>query len=448
MVLIPAARRRSRTARNRRGPAHSSAVIVGVLLAWCALGAPVRALDAQSVDGVRAVCGFAPAPPTLEYAVAAALVDGATGTVLYARNGSLPWAPASLTKLVTVYTALEAVAEGDFELSEARPVHPAAYPLRIAPGSSLMFLGPDQRVSGSDLLGGLLIASGNDAAVEVALRVSGGVAAFSNRMNAAVRADGFDFYFEEPAGLSPANRITAVDFAHFARLLIERWGPHVLPLTASETFAHPLPRHATSGERVTTIVQTNRNQLIGEYPGADGLKTGFIDESGYNLAATASRNGRRLIAVVLGVPGTSHAIGGERRARDAARLLDWGFEEFRTVSLGVPDVDAVRVWSGAQPTVVPRPEAVATVSVPVGVVEALSGRVETASEVWAPVAAGRELGSVIYTVDGCEVVRMALVAAEPIERGPLFTRLWGSLVRFWRRLTGVPAQANWSGDSR
>ncbi|MFW5827100.1 MAG: D-alanyl-D-alanine carboxypeptidase family protein, partial [Alkalispirochaeta sp.] len=163
-------------------------------------------------------------PPNLEYAQAAALLELTTDTVLYQRRGQELWPPASLTKLVTIYTALQAAEEGRFDLDRAEPVRPSAYASAVPPGSSLMFLGPDQVVDGRDLIRGLAISSGNDAAVEVALRVSGSVTAFHQEMNEVARQTGYPmFHFEDAAGLSAANRVSAVEFARFARDLILRW---------------------------------------------------------------------------------------------------------------------------------------------------------------------------------------------------------------------------------
>ncbi|MDA3949893.1 MAG: serine hydrolase, partial [Spirochaeta sp.] len=146
---------------------------------------------------------FTPPRPAPEHAAAAAVLDYETRTLLYGVNHRQTWAPASLTKLVTIYAALDAHAGREFSLSEPLPVHPEAWASAMMPGSSLMFLGPDQVVSGSDLFRGLLISSGNDAATEIAYRVSGSVGRFARRMNAVSAAAGFpEFYFEEPAGLS------------------------------------------------------------------------------------------------------------------------------------------------------------------------------------------------------------------------------------------------------
>ena len=397
---------------------------------------------------------FAPSPPTLAYAAAGALLDYETKTLLYGVNHQQTWAPASLTKLVTVYAALDAHAKGAFSLYEPQPVHPEAWASAMMPGSSLMFLGPDQVVSGADLFRGLLISSGNDAATEIAYRVSGSVGRFARRMNTVAATAGFpDFYFEEPAGLSPTNRITAEGFARFAALLIDRY-PEILTDYASlPSFAYPQQQHYPDGViQGNPIVQYNRNALIDDYPGADGLKTGFIDESGYNLVGTAERNGRRLIVVVLGVSATSHAEGGARRADDARRLLDWGFDNYRRVEFGAPELAAIPVWGGTVDEIVPAAAPVNGVVVPADAVSAIERSVSVDSHVWAPQEAGAAVGNASYHVGETVIVEQRIVIPRPLERGSWLVRVWDRL-RWWahalrQRLAGNTAVAFSSSQTR
>ncbi len=394
---------------------------------------------AAGVDGSLVYTGgvpgdFAPPAPALQYAHSAAVLDYETGTLLYGLRHEDVWAPASLTKLVTIYTALDAVGTGEFSLHDPQPVHPDAWASAMPAGSSLMFLGPDQLVTGADLFRGLLVSSGNDAATEVALRVSSSVSTFAGAMNAAMTDLGYPhFYFEEPAGLSPANRITAGDFAKFVGTLISRY-PRILTEYASlPAFTYPESRHYSDGQlQGGSIRQENRNLLIGEYDGADGLKTGFIEESGYNIVATAERNGRRLIVVVLGVAGTNHGEGGRRRAEDATTLLDWGFEHYRRVAFPRRRLDEIAIWGGRARSVAPITLPMDEIALPASAVSLITRNPDIPAEIWAPVGKGEVVGSISYVAEGITIARQEVAFDRPVEKGSLFRRLLDR-IKWWFR---------------
>ncbi|MFW6288562.1 MAG: hypothetical protein ACOC2Q_02145, partial [Spirochaetota bacterium] len=169
------------------------------------------------------------------------------------------------------------------------------------------------------------------------------------------------------------------------------------------------------------ITQANRNTLLWELDGVDGFKTGFIDESGYNLAATAERDGRRLIVVVLGVEADSHALGGVLRARDAAELLEYGFESFATLRLGYPEPSPVRVYRGAEREVVPEGPRDLVITIPAGAEERIEGSIDQVREVVAPTVR-TAVGEVAIELDGVRLASQALVLPAQEEAG------------FWRRL--------------
>lgn len=375
-------------------------------------------------------------PPEITYAPAAVVLDFDTGEILYARNPDVPRVPASLTKLVTIYTALHASGEGLFPLEEALPVDPRSFAGAMAPGSSLMFLGPDQRVSGWDLLRGLAVSSGNDAATEVALRVSGSVGAFAARMNERVRSMGYSsLFFEEAAGLSPGNRITAREMALFTRAFLRQWPETLDSLFSLTHFAYPEARHfANSTMQGGTILQHNRNTLLDRYPGADGLKTGYTSAAGYNLAATAVRDDRRLLVVVLGIDAPNHAEGAERRTADAIALLDWGFDAFRTVRPARPDPGELRVLGGRQRTVslvVPDPPPLV---LPADALGLLRGEILLPDHIWAPRQEGDTAGTVRYLLGDRLLAEVPVLVPARLEEGNLFRRLWDRLALWFSDL--------------
>jgi D-alanyl-D-alanine carboxypeptidase len=242
--------------------------------------------------------------PRIAHAEALLVVEADTGKVLQAENATYPWYPASVTKLMTAYVTLKAVKDGRISLDSLLTVSPVA----AAQSPSKMGFRPGTQVTVDNALKMMLVKSANDMAVVLAEGVGGSVDGFSAQMNQAAHRLGMtQTNYVNPNGLPAEGQITSArDLAILARAIIR-------DLPEYEYFVHiPSIRF---GRRITQ----NFNRLIGRYPGADGFKTGFICASGYNLVASATRNGKRLIAVVLG------ASSGQARAVKAAQLLERGF---------------------------------------------------------------------------------------------------------------------------
>ena len=242
--------------------------------------------------------------PRLAFAEALLLVEADTGKVLQAENATMPWYPASVTKMMTAYVTLKAVKEGRITLDQLFTVSPTA----ASQSPSKMGLRPGTQVTVENALAMMLVKSANDMAVVLAEGVGGSIDGFSALMNENAQKLGMtQTSYVNPNGLPADGQITSArDLAILARAIIR-------DLPDYEYFYHiPSIRY---GRRVTN----NFNHLIGRYPGADGFKTGFICASGYNLVGSATRNGKRLIAVVLG------STSGHQRAVRAAQLLERGF---------------------------------------------------------------------------------------------------------------------------
>lgn len=254
------------------------------------------------------------------HAEALLLVEADTGKVLQAENATYPWYPASVTKLMTLYVTLQAVKQGRITLDTLTTVSPVA----AAQSPSKMGFRAGTQVTIDNALKMMMVKSANDMAVVLAEAVGGSVDGFADMMNQTAEKLGMtQTHYVNPNGLPADGHVTSArDLAILARAII-----HDEP--EYEYFVH-IPA-MKFGKRVTR----NFNKLIGRYPGADGFKTGFICASGYNLVASATRNGRRLIAVVLG------ANSGQDRAIKAAQLLERGFSTntlaWLTPSLGTVD---------------------------------------------------------------------------------------------------------------
>jgi D-alanyl-D-alanine carboxypeptidase len=261
-------------------------------------------LRKSPLNWIVVVAALAIVAPRVVHAEALLVVEADTGKVLQADNATYPWYPASVTKLMTAYVTLKAVKDGRISLDTLLTVSATA----ASQSPSKMGFKPGTQVTVDNALKMMLVKSANDMAVVLAEGVGGSIDGFSAQMNQAAQKLGMtQTSYVNPNGLPADGQITSArDLAILARGII-----HDLP--EYEYFVHiPSIRF---GRKVTQ----NFNKLIGRYPGADGFKTGFICASGYNLVASATRNGRRLIAVVLG------ASSGQMRAVRAAQLLERGF---------------------------------------------------------------------------------------------------------------------------
>jgi D-alanyl-D-alanine carboxypeptidase len=258
-----------------------------------------RILAFAIVAGAMAGLGSRPAA-----AEALLLVDVNTGKVLHAENATYPWYPASVTKLMTTYTTLRAVREGRITLDSLFGVSPTA----AAQSPTKMGFPVGTQVTVDNAIKMLMVKSANDMAVLLAEGVSGSIENFAAEMNRNAKALGMtQTNYVNPNGLPADEQVTSArDLAILARALIREFPEY-------DSYWH-LP-----GIKLGKRVVRNYNTLLGRYPGADGMKTGFICNSGFNLVATATRDGRRLIAVVLGAPS------GGVRAVQAAHLLEQGF---------------------------------------------------------------------------------------------------------------------------
>ena len=248
------------------------------------------------------------------------LIEASTGKVLHAENATYPWYPASVTKLMTAYTTLRAVKEGRLSLNTLLPISRNA----AAQQPTKMGFKVGATVTVDNALKMLMVKSANDIAVAIAEGVGGSIAGFADLMNANARRLGMSqSNFVNPNGLPAENHISSArDLGILARALIREFPEY-------DSYWH------ISSIRYGNRVMRNYNSLIDRYPGADGMKTGFICASGYNVVASATRNGRRLIAVILG------SWSGAVRAQKAAQLLERGFNSgglsWLTPSLGTVD---------------------------------------------------------------------------------------------------------------
>jgi D-alanyl-D-alanine carboxypeptidase (penicillin-binding protein 5/6) len=427
---------------------RSSVKLVVLAAAAIALGAQAAEVQPQST-GPASSLGIPYSAPEIN-ARSAVVLDAATGTVLFGKNPDLVVPPASLAKLMTLHVVYEEIEAGRLAREELLTIDRRDCSPYVPLGSSLMYLQPGMKVSVIDLMRGAAVVSGNDATFALARRISGSNEAFAQRMNASASALGFSsLRFVEPSGLSELNAVNAREFALFCKSYIDLHPEALAELHSLRHIEFPRPEHATPEYRPEgRIVQSNRNSLIEEYEGCDGLKTGYIIESGYNLAATARRGDTRFIVVTLGGTGdgpdegpgaggtvASRAGGAAQRSSDGAALLDWAFDSFVSLAPAV-ELKPLRSWYGEERELRLVPTSSLAVTLPRSKAKALVTRVEAPTSVVAPIAAGSKIGEVVFSSEGRVFRRVDLVAEREVRRGNILVLIRDLFLRLADRLFG------------
>ena len=378
--------------------------LLALLLAACALGA-----HAQT-----------PQPPEVA-ARQYILIDLASNQVLAERDADAQAEPASLTKLMTAYLVFNAVRDKKLDLEQALPVSVRAWNERKG-GASVMFIDTKMTPKVSELLRGLIVQSGNDAAVTLAEGVAGSVESFVEMMNRQAQAWGMkNTQFRNVTGMTESGHYSSArDVALVAAKIITEH-PDFHPIYAMRQFTY------------NNIKQDNRNLLLGRDPTVDGMKTGYTDAAGWCLVTSSVRqmpNGkRRLLSVVLG------AASREARASESQKLLNWGWQAWDAVRLFDADqaVATVPVWKGDKSQARLGAPGALFVTVPKGEGGKLRTVVERTDPLLAPLTQGQRVGSIkVTTAAGTAVVTVPLVVLEPVGLTGMLGRAWDA-IRLWIR---------------
>lgn len=364
----------------------------------------------------------------------AILIDAATGSILYEKNADAVIPPASMTKLVVMYVVFQEIATGRISLDDIVPLPPESWAVNAPPQSSLMFLAEGQRVTLRELLLGLAVASGNDAAVAVAHYVSGSVDKFIERMNHEMEILGLEkTRFVEPSGYSELNLTTPREFAAFARVYLSRYPESLEAFHSQPSITYPqehnLPEWHQDKEQA--IFQQSTNKLLGVLPGCDGLKTGFIYESGYNLSLTAQRGKTRFISITMKGPGTGSVEGNRYRVADGTTLMEWAFSCFATHFKQAIKPMSVPVLGGGKNKVSVAPAHTTPLTVPALFKEqspsmaasAITTQISIPAYVHAPLQTGDVVGKVSYVLGDVVLEEVPLIAVAPVEKGNGFKQL-------------------------
>jgi D-alanyl-D-alanine carboxypeptidase (penicillin-binding protein 5/6) len=355
-----------------------------------------------------------PDPPKLP-ARSYLLFDYDSGQALAAKEPSLRVEPASLTKLMLVYIAFDELKQGRVKPTDLALVSEKAWRQGIDSKESRMFIEVGRRVAVADLLQGIIVQSGNDASVALAEHLAGTEDTFADLMNRYARQLGMtQSHFRNATGVPvPDQYTTASDMAILARALIRDF-PDQYTLFSEREFVF------------NKIKQPNRNRLLWRDPSVDGLKTGHADKAGYHLVASARRDSRRLITVVLGMDSEN------ARADASLALLNYGFRFYEAVPVspaGKP-VLTIRAWKGADKELALGLAQPLVVSVPHGARARLELKPEAAGPVHAPVASGQALGTLKVVLDGKVLRQEPLVALAALPEGNLWRRVTDG-VQLW-----------------
>jgi D-alanyl-D-alanine carboxypeptidase (penicillin-binding protein 5/6) len=346
------------------------------------------------------------------------LLDATSGQVIAAQDPNARIEPASLTKIMTAYVTFQALKDKKIDINQMVNVSVRAW--KVDPSSSKMFIDPATPVKIDDLLHGLMVQSGNDAAVALAEAVAGDEGTFVALMNREAERMGLkNTKFGNPHGLPSAeNYSTAQDLSTLASRVILDF-PEFYKIDSVKSFTY------------NKITQPNRNRLLWLDPTVDGMKTGHTENAGYGMIASARRpNGsagqRRLISVVLGTTSDSS------RTQESQKLLNWGFQNFDTVKLYSKGqaIATPEVWKGSQASVKIGFASDVLVTVPKGVAAKLKPVLERKDPLVAPLARNGQVGTLKMMVDGKPLLQLPVVALEDVAQASIFGRAWDSM-RLW-----------------
>lgn len=351
-----------------------------------------------------------PAPPEMA-ASAYILQDFHSGEIIAEKNADMRIEPASITKIMTTYVVFDTIRSGRLSLDDKALVSEKAWRNPDVPGwmqGSRMFAEVNTKVSIADLLRGLIIQSGNDASVALAERVGGTEQAFVDIMNAYAEKLGLTntHYLNSTGWPVEGHYTTARDIVTLSRALVRDF-PELYQIFSEKRFTY------------NNISQSNRNTLLWKDESVDGIKTGHTESAGFCLAASAERNGMRLLAVVMGTEDN------DARIKYTQSLLNYGFRFFETAKLfaaNEPIKDA-RVWKGNVESVQVGLASDLYVTIPRGEYNNLKSTMNIRRNIFAPLAQHEVLGQLIVELNGETIREAPLIAFGAVERGNIFQRI-------------------------
>ncbi|MDF3054126.1 MAG: D-alanyl-D-alanine serine-type carboxypeptidase [Gammaproteobacteria bacterium] len=359
----------------------------------------------------------APAPPEVQ-GKGYILLDADSGYVIAENNADERAAPASLTKLMTMYVISGMLNTKRISLDDQVLVSEKAW----RTGGSRMFIQVGTHVPVKDLVNGIIVASGNDACVAMSEHVAGSEESFVGLMNQAAQHLGMTgTHYSDSTGLpDPDNYTTPRDQSILTRAIIQHYPQDYSWYKQKEIVYN-------------NIKQPNRNLLLWRDPSVDGLKTGFTDDAGYCLVASAKREDMRLIAIVMGSPST------QQRSKDVQALLNYGFRFYKTSKLyeGGTTLKTLPVWFGKEPNIALGVQQSFYVTVPVGSFDKLKATISVDPSLEAPIVKGQAYGEIKVMLGEEVVSAQPLIALEDNPEAGFISRTFDRVKLFISNLIGI-----------
>jgi D-alanyl-D-alanine carboxypeptidase (penicillin-binding protein 5/6) len=345
------------------------------------------------------------------------LIDFNSSHVLVESNPDMPVEPASITKVMTSYVVFTELAEGNIKLDDLVNVSEIAW----RTGGSRTFIEPGMEVTVEQLVKGMVIQSGNDASVALAEHLGGTEEAFAGLMN----------HYAVQLGMTNSNFINSTGLPHEQHYTTAR-DVAILSIALIKDFPEYYRWYSEKEYSFNDIRQHNRNNLLWRDPAVDGLKTGHTQAAGYCLAASAKRDGMRLVSVVLGSGSESS------RVSESQSLLNYGFRFFETVQLyqAGQELAQGKVWKGEEDQVRLGIRDELFVTIPRGRYDDLDAQVEMRPELIAPISEGEEVGQISIRLGDDEIVSRGLIALQPINESGFFGRTWDGMSMWFGGLFG------------
>ncbi len=349
------------------------------------------------------------APPPALAVKAYLLKDFNSGTIIAANKKDERIEPASLTKIMTAYLTFDAIEHGRLKLNQILPLSEKAWKIE----GSKMFIDPKVPVTVDELLHGMIIQSGNDASITLAIGVSGSEEQFSDMMNKqAIKLGMTSTHFMNATGLPDRNHYTtAQDLMTLATALIRDFPQEYKRLYSVKEYTY------------NKITQPNRNRLLWLDPNVDGMKTGHTDTAGYCLIASSKHDSTRLISVVLGAENES------MRAIESQKLLNYGFQFFESTLVYKQNqaINTLRVYKGQDKAIAATVSNDFYLTLPKGDYAQVKASMTSQQPLIAPIKVGQTIGKITFSLDGKTINEQALVAAKNVDEAGFFGRIADSI---------------------
>jgi serine-type D-Ala-D-Ala carboxypeptidase (penicillin-binding protein 5/6) len=348
-----------------------------------------------------AMPGRAQDAPFETKAAQAILIDGRTGSVMFEKDADTLVPPASMSKLMTMIMVFEGLKAGSLKMDQEFVISEDVWRRGgSASGGSTMYAELNSRVRLSDLIQGVIVQSANDACIAIAEAIAGSEAAFAQKMTARARELGLKTAeFRNATGLpDPQHRMSVRELSILARYINLNFPEHY------KYYSQP-------DFTWNKITQQNRNPLLRDYPGADGMKTGYTKEAGYGMVGSATRGNRRLIMVIAGLKSLNE------RKQEAQKLMDWGFSQFKAFDVyGKGDrVSKATVWGGTQRSVDLVTADRVQISLSAQEQQQVEVKLSYTGPLMAPVKAGDKVGVIRFIVGGTPVAEVPVETASAVE---------------------------------